>query len=72
MKVGWHDGEPGTELMIGTDWRQAALTADIAFLLAFPSLFSIINPISGALIFQAVTRDFRSRGSGQTRRAATA
>ena len=28
-----------------------------AFLLAFPALFSIVNPISGALIFQQVTAD---------------
>ena len=40
------------------DWRSAAPTADVAFLLAFSSLFSIINPIGGALIFQAITRDF--------------
>ncbi len=26
-----------------------------AFLLGFPALFSIVNPISGALIFQQVT-----------------
>src|SRR5271165_7369169 len=40
------------------DWRSAAPTAEVAFLLAFPSLFSIINPIGGALIFQAVTAGF--------------
>jgi multiple antibiotic resistance protein len=40
------------------DWRNAAPTAEVAFLLAFPSLFSIINPIGGALIFDAVTRGF--------------
>jgi multiple antibiotic resistance protein len=44
--------------MIGMDWRLAAPTAEIAFLLAFPSLFSIINPIGGALIFDAVTASF--------------
>ena len=33
-------------------------TANDAFLLAFPSLFSIINPIGGALIFYGVTKDF--------------
>jgi multiple antibiotic resistance protein len=44
--------------MTAMDWRQAAPTAYVAFLLAFPSLFSIINPIGGALIFQAITRDF--------------
>jgi hypothetical protein len=27
------------------DWRAAAPTANVAFLLGFPSLFSIINPI---------------------------
>src|SRR5271165_2125294 len=40
------------------DWRSVAPTADVAFLLAFPSLFSIINPIGGALIFDAVTANF--------------
>ena len=30
-------------------------TAINAFLLAFPALFSIVNPVSGALIFQEVT-----------------
>ena len=34
------------------------MIAVTAFLLAFPSLFSIINPIGGALIFNSVTRDF--------------
>jgi multiple antibiotic resistance protein len=43
--------------MTAMDW-QAAPTAYAAFLLAFPSLFSIINPIGGAFIFQAITRDF--------------
>ncbi len=33
------------------------MTALSAFLLAFPSLFSIINPIAGALIYSEVTRD---------------
>ena len=33
------------------------MTAIAAFLLAFPSLFSIINPIGGALIFTEATRD---------------
>ena len=37
---------------------EIAATADIAFLLAFPSLFSIINPIGGALIFSLYTRAF--------------
>ena len=30
------------------DWGEVAATANSAFLLAFPSLFSIINPIGGA------------------------
>ena len=30
-------------------------TAIGAFLLAFPALFSIVNPIGGALIFDSVT-----------------
>jgi multiple antibiotic resistance protein len=42
------------------DWRGFARTADSAFLLAFSSLFSIINPIGGALIFYGFTKDFRS------------
>src|SRR5260370_4455356 len=46
------------EQMIGADWRDFASTANVAFLLAFPSLISIINPIGGALIFDGVTRDF--------------
>lgn len=33
------------------------MTAAAAFLLAFPSLFSIINPIGGALIYNEATRD---------------
>ena len=32
-----------------------------AFLLGFPALFSIVNPISGALIFQQVTADWQHR-----------
>jgi multiple antibiotic resistance protein len=46
------------EQLIGADWRNLIGTADGAFLLAFPSLFSIINPIGGALIFYGVTKDF--------------
>ena len=46
------------EQLIGADWRDLIGTADVAFLLAFPSLFSIINPIGGALIFYGVTKDF--------------
>ncbi len=44
--------------MTGADWLGVAATADNAFLLAFPSLFSIINPVGGALIFDTFTRDF--------------
>jgi multiple antibiotic resistance protein len=36
-----------------------------AFLLAFPALFSIVNPIGGALIFDSVTGD-RTRAEKQT------
>jgi multiple antibiotic resistance protein len=46
------------EQIIGMDWRGFAVTANAAFLLAFPSLFSIINPIGGALIFYGITKDF--------------
>ena len=42
------------------DWRSFATTANSAFLLAFSSLFSIINPIGGALIFYGFTKDFNS------------
>jgi multiple antibiotic resistance protein len=42
------------------DWGGFARTANSAFLLAFPSLFSIINPIGGALIFYGFTKDFSS------------
>jgi multiple antibiotic resistance protein len=44
--------------MIGADWRDFAAAANVAFLLGFSSLFSIINPIGGALIFYGVTKDF--------------
>src|SRR3977135_2974379 len=37
-----------------------AKTANSAFLLAFSSLFSIINPIGGALIFYGFNKDFNS------------
>jgi multiple antibiotic resistance protein len=50
----------GMEQMVGADWRSFASTADVAFLLAFPSLFSIINPIGGALIFYGFTKDLTS------------
>jgi multiple antibiotic resistance protein len=46
------------EQMLGGDWREMAGTANVAFMLAFPSLFSIINPIGGAFIFYGVTKDF--------------
>jgi multiple antibiotic resistance protein len=42
------------------DWRSFAATTNSAFLLAFSSLFSIINPIGGALIFYGFTKDFSS------------
>jgi multiple antibiotic resistance protein len=48
------------EQMLGADWRDFAATANVAFLLGFPSLFSIINPIGGALIFDGFTKDFGS------------
>jgi multiple antibiotic resistance protein len=44
--------------MLGAGWLGVAATANDAFLLAFPSLFSIINPIGGALIFYTVTSGF--------------
>ena len=44
--------------MLGGHFGTIASTANIAFLLAFPSLFSIINPIGGALIFSVYTRAF--------------
>lgn len=40
------------------NFREIGTSADDAFLLAFPSLFSIINPIGGALIFNVYTRAF--------------
>ncbi len=40
--------------MWGDRVLEFAATADNAFLLAFPSLFSIINPIGGAFIFDGV------------------
>src|SRR5271154_5501762 len=53
-----HRAGGGMEQLIGADWGDFARTANGAFLLAFPSLFSIINPIGGAFIFYGVTRDF--------------
>jgi len=52
--------------MVGGDWRAFASTANGAFLLAFPSLISIINPIGGAFIFYSVTKDFTSADRAQT------
>jgi len=46
--------------MPGSDFGAFAATANVAFLLAFPSLFSIINPIGGSLIFSVYTRAFAS------------
>ena len=46
------------EQIVGADWRSFFATADVAFLLGFSSLFSIINPIGGALIFDSVAKDF--------------
>ena len=40
------------------DWGTAIGTADSAFLLAFPSLFSIINPLGMAFVFSEVTSGF--------------
>jgi len=53
------------EQMIVADWRDFASTANAAFLLAFSSLFSIINPIGGALIFYGFTKDFSSIDRGK-------
>jgi multiple antibiotic resistance protein len=49
------------EQMVGGDLGGFADTANVAFLLAFPSLFSIINPIGGALIFYGITKDFAAQ-----------
>lgn len=54
------------EQIVGADWRDFATTANSAFLLGFPSLFSIINPIGGALIFYGFTKDFRSSDRVET------
>ena len=48
----------GMEQIVGADWRSFSATADVAFLLGFSSLFSIINPIGGALIFDSIAKDF--------------
>ena len=42
---------------MGIDTHVAPATAIGAFLLAFPALFSIVNPIGGALIFREVAGD---------------
>ena len=47
--------------MLGGNVSAIASTANIAFLVAFSSLFSIINPIGGALIFSVYTRAFVHR-----------
>jgi multiple antibiotic resistance protein len=44
--------------MWGVEWSGFSATANNAFLIAFPSLFSIINPIGGALLFEGFTRGF--------------
>jgi multiple antibiotic resistance protein len=51
--------------MAAADWRDFASTADVAFLLGFPSLFSIINPIGGAMIFYTVTSRFLDKDRAQ-------
>ena len=43
----------GNGPMTGADWLGIAATANNAFLLAFSSLCSIINPVGGALIFDS-------------------
>ena len=47
-------------ILVVSDWSSFATTANSAFLLVFSSLFSIINPIGGALIFYGFTKDFSS------------
>jgi len=54
------------EQMAGADWGAFASTAEGAFLLAFTSLISIINPIGGAFIFYGVTKDFASADRAKT------
>ncbi|HKN26544.1 MAG TPA: MarC family protein [Roseiarcus sp.] len=44
--------------MTGADLLGVAATVNNAFLFAFSSLFSIINPVGGALIFDGLTRRF--------------
>jgi hypothetical protein len=52
--------------MLGGSFSEIAATANVAFLLAFPSLFSIINPIGGALIFSVYTRAFAQQDRRKT------
>ena len=44
--------------MTGADWLGVAGRVNSALLFAFSSLFSIINPVGGALIFDGFTRRF--------------
>jgi multiple antibiotic resistance protein len=46
------------ESMIAPDWQKLVATAIGVFLLDFPSLFAIINPIGAALIFDGVAKSF--------------
>jgi multiple antibiotic resistance protein len=41
-----------------TEWGHSLAIANAAFLLAFPSLFSIINPLGMAFVFDGVTGGF--------------
>ena len=43
--------------MVESSVLEFAATASNAFLFAFPSLFSIINPIGGAFIFDGLMRE---------------
>ena len=51
--------------MLGGSFSEIAATANVAFLLAFPSLFSIINPIGGALHLQRLHARLRPHGSAR-------
>jgi multiple antibiotic resistance protein len=44
--------------MTSAEWLGVAGTANGAFLLAFSSLFSIINPVGGTLIFESFTERY--------------
>ena len=51
--VGGVRGDPALGGQAAATWLTARMSHAInAFLLGFPALFSIVNPISGALIFQ--------------------